>query len=623
MKLKPILNLILLTILLSGYYPNFAQTQQAQIRTIKDSPNYYWGEARSNNEREAEDNALARLTQMISVNVQSVMKRNVSETNEDIKETVENIIKTYSTASLKNVKTITQKDGSQYFVFRYINKIDVQEIFNDRKELVHDMFEQAVEYEENNNFGYAIKLYYFSLVLIKSIPEINIIFDGTNLTTEIPQRINKILNNTKYTLLKDQKISNSERILKFKITVFNKPASYFEFNFWDGSKSIDVRAKDGVGIVKLFGSSVNFEKIDLKTKYQYYECRDEIDEVSDLWSLVNKPIFKNDQQINLNQEINLPPPPPPFVNSSSLAVTTIAKGNFKLNIADTNGCNVLNNIGKETLVLLELLSQKNISQIKQYYSSDYYLVNKILSILKYNDISIIDKFVDANVNKTYDGWELRQIEVLDEYKTIRKQTSEYLILDFDQTGKFVDISFGITKDLYDTFINQSKYGHDWKNRQIIIKFVEKYRTAFLTRDMNVLDSIFSDEAIIIVGRVLKKQKQTDSYKYLQTSDAQPTYEQLRYTKQEYLDRQKKIFNSRKDIFLGFSTFNINRKNKQEGVYGVSLRQNYNSTGYSDEGYLFLLIDFNEALPQIYVRSWQPKEWDNQSLIKLANFNINK
>jgi len=66
-----------------------------------------------------------------------------------------------------------------------------------------------------------------------------------------------------------------------------------------------------------------------------------------------------------------------------------------------------------------------------------------------------------------------------------------------------------------------------------------------------------------------------------------------------------------------------RKNNSKGVYGISMRQNYNATNYADEGYLFLLVDFNEEKPQIYVRSWQPQEWVEQALVDLSNFNINK
>ncbi len=94
-------------------------------------------------------------------------------------------------------------------------------------------------------------------------------------------------------------------------------------------------------------------------------------------------------------------------------------------------------------------------------------------------------------------------------------------------------------------------------------------------------------------------------------------------KEQYIQRQKEIFKSRKDLYLGYSTFKITRKNKQPNVYGISMRQNYQASGYAVEGYLFLLVDFNEELPQICVRSWQPQEWDDSELIKLSSFNLNK
>ena len=61
----------------------------------------------------------------------------------------------------------------------------------------------------------------------------------------------------------------------------------------------------------------------------------------------------------------------------------------------------------------------------------------------------------------------------------------------------------------------------------------------------------------------------------------------------------------------------------QDVYGVEMRQSYASTTYSDEGYLFLLVDFSERDPLIYVRAWQPNEWNESALVKTANFRIYK
>lgn len=104
---------------------------------------------------------------------------------------------------------------------------------------------------------------------------------------------------------------------------------------------------------------------------------------------------------------------------------------------------------------------------------------------------------------------------------------------------------------------------------------------------------------------------------------QPGFEQIQLTKKEYLERQQRVFKNQQDIFIDFSTFEIVKKNNAPGVYGVEMRQNYSSTTYADEGYLFLLIDFNDNDPLIYIRAWQPNEWDSAALVNTSNFRIYK
>ena len=60
-------------------------------------------------------------------------------------------------------------------------------------------------------------------------------------------------------------------------------------------------------------------------------------------------------------------------------------------------------------------------------------------------------------------------------------------------------------------------------------------------------------------------------------------------------------------------------------YGVTLKQSWNSDGYSDEGHLFLLWDFsNPDMPQIHVRTWQPEEWikkTGEKVFSMDDFNF--
>ena len=618
------------TLLIFFIIPVLVYSQQSSVQLIKNSGQYYYGTGIAITEQEATDAALSELTKSIAVRVTSEFNRDVIETSKDFNETVKSILNTYSIATITSHEKIVTPLDDKIEVFVYLNKSEVGKIFESRKKLVYDIYQKAQQYEETLNIGYALKSYYFAIVLMNSIPTNEIMFAGKNLITEIPFRINEILNKTKFQLKSDRKIEDNERELIFTVTYLDKPVQLIEFTFWDGTNQVQVRGIDGECVVRLLGGSIKFDKIDINLKYSYYESRDEVKEVGDLWGLVVKPTFSFPIQIMLNKSIPVSEKKKPVKEKIDVKKDDlfrkkdfyIDKGYYKLNLVYGDSCMVIQKIGEETLKFLEILKESSLPKVEQYYSDDSFLKDKITKLIKFNNPAIIGESIDAEINKTFTGWELRKIRVLNKYKTLKKQSSEYIILDFDNEGKIYDVTFGVLENVYDKVQEQAKYGNDWINRQTIMKFVEKYRTSFLCRDLSTIDSLFADEAVIIVGRILRKTSIKDGYKYLKISDEQPEASYIQYTKREYLRNLVNLFKRTEDIFIGYSTMEIIRKNIEK-VYGISMRQNYNSTSYSDEGYLFLLIDFEDKQPQIYVRSWQPKEWDEQSLIRLSNFNINR
>ncbi len=634
--------------------------QNIDREVIKGSGHYYFGEATAVNVREAEDRALASLTQSIAVNISSEFKTHVVESTKNLNETVENIVKTYSTATLRNVKTDRIKNDNDFNVFRYIEKSEVEVIFAARKDLVRSIFTSAEKHKNDGNFGYALKLYYFALVLINSLPDQQVSFNSQNLVTIIPEQINGIINSLKFNCISDR-ASDDERIVEFVITAYDKPAVDLEFSFWDGNDQVDVRAKDGKGVMQFFGSSFVLKKLDVQIKYAFYESKEEIKEVSELWDLVIKPQFKNTRQISLEiipvQISSLPAATgaqTSVTDGSSSSTTSTAhsasagteivsvpmtasvdtvkrnhfasmdKFSFSLALVNKDTCPHLQKIATETLNLLELMKKKNVSSLNKFLGEDEFLKKKVSDMIKYNGISFTNMKIDGVVSKTVEGWEMRKIEILANYSSIKKQSKEYLVLDYDKDGNLYDLNFGISEAAYRNFQEINPSLRDWDKKQVMIKFIEKYRTAYLDRDLKMLGSLFSDDALIIVGRVLETAKITpnEMYKYIPMAQ-QPNFEQVKYSKEQYLKKQADLFASRKDLFLGFSTLSMNKKNAEQGVYGLSMRQHFNSTGYSDEGYLFLLVDFKQALPRIYVRSWQPQEYNDEALIQLSSFKLNK
>jgi hypothetical protein len=595
---------LLFTAIFSINLPAQSLTKEEIIK----SNTFYYGTGISSDENQARDEALREISEQIAVKVSSQFESKVKEVNLDIQQKVTSIINTYSTATLSEVESIRKMnpDGKTE-VFCYISKDNVKKVFDARKALIMQMFRNGNQNEEEANLLFALKNYYFGMVLLLSLPDENVIVQDVNLTVEIPKCINRILQGVEFSLVKDSKTSEKERDLAFKVTYKGKPVSLCQYRFWDGNQISGYgQVRDGKTLINLVGPSVGFSNLKVFIEYENFQARREFAAVEQLWDLVVRPEFTNLVNISLSKE------------TSSLILTDSPLSlKFESENASTEA------IVQETNRLISNLEKGDENTISESYKTDTFLQQKILSYIRNNHPKPYKGATEALVNSTRTGYEVRKIGMLHQYPTINRQSTEYIVLDFDQKGILIDFNLCITDDLYEKFVQQATYGNDWGNRQEIIKFIEKYRTAYLTRDMSTIDLMFAEEALILVGRKIEaRNKPNKDVAYVQLP-GQPGYEQLQFTKQQYLARQKEIFNLQKDIFIDFSTFEIMKKNNSPNVYGVEMRQNYSSTTYADEGYLFLLIDFNENDPLIYIRAWQPNEWDRNALVNTSNFRIYK
>lgn len=161
---------------------------------------------------------------------------------------------------------------------------------------------------------------------------------------------------------------------------------------------------------------------------------------------------------------------------------------------------------------------------------------------------------------------------------------------------------------------------DSLRRHKILSYCEHLRTSYTTRDIDFIRQVFSDNALIIVGHVVKT---GDCPESVMSGNSKVMYS-IR-SKRSYLERLSKIFNSGKNIDVRFSEFRIMRHPTIDGIYGVTLRQEYSCGSYSDDGYLFLLWDFRDvSMPLIHVRTWQPSlsvSDGNEEVIGIADFNL--
>ena len=161
---------------------------------------------------------------------------------------------------------------------------------------------------------------------------------------------------------------------------------------------------------------------------------------------------------------------------------------------------------------------------------------------------------------------------------------------------------------------------DADNRRMILNYCEHLRTSYTTKDIDFLRQVFSDQALIIVGNVVRSADNNSATGI--EGDEKVTFSKK--TKKEYLERLEKVFAANKKIDVKFTDFRIMRHPTMEGIYGVSMKQKYTSDRYSDDGYLFILWDFrNKSMPLIHVRTWQPAASDNgeKEIIAIRDFNL--
>jgi hypothetical protein len=249
----------------------------------------------------------------------------------------------------------------------------------------------------------------------------------------------------------------------------------------------------------------------------------------------------------------------------------------------------------------------------------------LLSMWEMSRFSCTSTTIDERlIKKPHGGFEVRNIPVMMDEAAADEKEQE-LVLIFNANGLIDNIYLSIETGRYNQLVNVGDDVTEFKRRQIILDFIENFRTAYNRKDADYLSSVFSEDALIITGRVVQVSTPDASEQFL----PQQTVQYQKQTKKEYIDKLRKIFASNSYINTKFEEIRIKQHNKYSTIYGVDMMQGWNTSKYSDVGYLLLVIDFSDDdKPQIHVRTWQPDRVDGKKLteqdkFKLEQFKIRK
>ena len=181
------------------------------------------------------------------------------------------------------------------------------------------------------------------------------------------------------------------------------------------------------------------------------------------------------------------------------------------------------------------------------------------------------------------------------------------VIGFDKQGRMTSFHLSISMNLYMKVLQSNIELADHRRRELILDWVEQFRTAYNQKDLNFLNAVFSSDALIITGRVVQPS----------TADGiplPPKVEMFEKTKAQYMKDLARVFKKNKYIHVTFDDIEVRMHPVKENVYGVTLHQGWTSDKYHDDGFLFLLWNFtDETRPLITVRAWQPDKFEGKPL----------
>ncbi len=581
-----------------------ALTVTAQgVDGIKRNSSYLYGEGGGVTLQAAKEAALADLIQKISVTVHSDFTSKERELNQDGNVTsdaeYQSIIRSYSTATLTNVKTIVLKPEPDASVFLYIAKSEIDRIFESRVAKAKEFVGNADEALKNGQIDDALRYYYWSYCLVKSLRypnEAKIFVDGQerSLLAWLPTRIDDVMGKVKV-----QSRRTADNTYEITATYDGRPVRSMDYTYFDGVDNSPVYSiLDGKGLVEL-RPGMAMDAVQLKLEYEFRGLSRNDSEVEAVVGAMKPAVYRR-----AYHRVALDGAASP-AESTSTDVNGSMQSPLALSDMGTLGTAVMKPV-------MQALRSGSIEQCRQKFTAEGW--EEFSKLMGYGKVTLMD---DIHLDYFADGdcVVCRGLPVSCRFNRGRV-FNEKLSFYIDSNSKQIThVAMGLGREA----MNDVVLGHlDWseKSRTRIVGFLEDYRTAYATKNLEYLDKVFDDNAVIVLGKRLQVAPQLNKEGYMNNHRVQFT----QLTKREFLRNLRRQFQSKDYINLHFSQNRIYQLQKGVERYGIEIKQDYYSSNYGDTGYLTLIFDLtNPDQPVIHVRTWQEQPDPNFGVVSPADF----
>lgn len=591
-------------ILALGIIITMALTVMAQgVDGIKRNSSYLYGEGGGVTLQAAKEAALADLIQKISVTVHSDFTSKERELNQDGNVTsdaeYQSIIRSYSTATLTNVKTIVLKPEPDASVFLYIAKSEIDRIFESRVAKAKEFVGNADEALKNGQIDDALRYYYWSYCLVKSLRypnEAKIFVDGQerSLLAWLPTRIDDVMGKVKV-----QSRRTADNTYEITATYDGRPVRSMDYTYFDGVDNSPVYSiLDGRGLVEL-RPGMAMDAVQLKLEYEFRGLSRNDSEVEAVVGAMKPAVYRRAyHRVALDGAA-----------SPAESTSTDVNGSMQSPLALTD----MGTLGTAVMKpVMQALRSGSIELCRKKFTAEGW--EEFSKLMGYGKVTLMD---DIHLDYFADGdcVVCRGLPVSCRFNRGRV-FNEKLSFYIDSNSKQITyVAMGLGREA----MNDVVLGHlDWseKSRTRIVGFLEDYRTAYATKNLEYLDKVFDDNAVIVLGKRLQVAPQLNKEGYMNNHRVQFT----QLTKREFLRNLRRQFQSKDYINLHFSQNRIYQLQKGVERYGIEIKQDYYSSNYGDTGYLTLIFDLtNPDQPVIHVRTWQEQPDPNFGVVSPADF----
>lgn len=177
---------------------------------------------------------------------------------------------------------------------------------------------------------------------------------------------------------------------------------------------------------------------------------------------------------------------------------------------------------------------------------------------------VIRPEINACVYKSGAYYQIRDINVSLTDKSYKGTRDRDVVITFNKSGEIEGINLQPTDFNINAIIYKGRSVNDLEQRLQILHYVERFRSFYETKDIDNINNIFSDNALIITGTVTKvaqrKVRDNPNVKF------ENTIEYNVRKKTEYIRNLRMLFQLTQSIDLTFTGIKVMRHPAKQNIY---------------------------------------------------------